>query len=225
MQTLAQDLRFGVRLLMRAPGFTLLAAGILALAIGALSAIFSLADAALLRPLPFAKPDQLVMLWERPPGYAHNRVSPLNYQDWHDQNRCFSSMAAVAGTFATVQTKDGPEQLTGQSVTAEFFSLLGVKPIAGRAFSPDDERTRADIVMVSERMWRSQFGSDPKFLGSTISVNGKPAEVVGIVPARFAILWKSDVWSLFTVKRSPEQRRVHYMQVLARLTPGISIEL
>ena len=101
MRTLAQDLRYGSRLLLRAPGFTLLAAGVLTLGIGALSVIFSLVDAVLLRPLPFSNPGELVMLWEKPGEYEHNRVSPLNFQDWHDQNHVFSQMAAASGSFAT----------------------------------------------------------------------------------------------------------------------------
>jgi len=132
MRTLAQDLRYGVRLLVRAPAFTLLAAGVLALGIGALSAMFSLVDAALLRPLPFPNPGELTMLYEDPGDNPHNRVSPLNFQDWHDQNHVFSQMAAISGSFATLQTKEGPERLTGQAVTWEFFPLLGIQPLAGR---------------------------------------------------------------------------------------------
>jgi putative ABC transport system permease protein len=225
MRALAQDLRYAMRLLLRAPGFTLLAAGVLALGIGALAAIFSVVDAALLRPLPFANPGELVMLWEKAPdGYPHVRVSPLNFQDWHDQNSVFSSIASVSGTFATLQTKDGPEQLTGQAVTSEFFTVLGIHPIAGRAFHADDERLQANVVVISEKLWRNRFGADPKVLGSSLNVNGKVATIIGIAPARFGILSKSDLWTLYTVKRSPEQRRMHYMQVLARLKPGLTLQ-
>jgi len=224
MRTFAQDLRYGARLLARAPGFTLLAAGVLALGIGALSAIFSVVDAALLRPLPFAKPNDLVMLWEKGPEYAHNSVSPLNFQDWHDQSSVFSSLAAVSGSLKTLQTKDGPEQITGQAVTSEFFSLLGVNPIAGRTFTPADDSANSQIVLISEALWRSRFGSDPKLVGSALTFDGKPTTVIGIIPSQFAILWKSDLWTLFTVKRSPEQRHMHYLKVLGRLKPGISLE-
>ena len=223
MRTLAQDLRYGGRLLLRAPGFTLLAAGVLTLGIGALSSIFSLVDAALLRPLPFPNPGELVMLWEKPGEYAHNRVSPLNFQDWHDLNHVFSQMAAVSGSFATLQTAHGPERLTGQAVTWEFFPLLGVHPLAGRAFTAEDEHKRADVALISETFWRLRLGADPRVLGTTVNVNGKPSVVVGIVPAGFAILWKSDLWTLYAVKRTPEQRRMHYMQVLARLKPGVTL--
>lgn len=225
MRTVAQDLRHAIRLLLGAPRLTLFAIGMLALSIGALSSIFSVVDTALLRPLPFTDPGKLVMLWEKvPDGYSHNRVSPLNFQDWHDQNTVFSSMAAVSGTFATLQTKDGPEQLTGQAVTSEFFSVLGIQPAVGRAFYADDERQHANLALISETLWRQRFASDLKILGSTLNVNGKPTTIIGIVPAHFGILYKSDLWTLYTVKRSPEQRRMHYMQVIGRLKPGVTLQ-
>jgi putative ABC transport system permease protein len=224
MHTLVQDIRYGIRQLRHAPGFTVLAAGVLALGIGVISAMFSVVDAVLLRPLPFNEPSKLVMLWEKAPGYDHNRVSPLNFLDWHDLNGVFSSVAAVAGGDRTLQSKYGPEQLTGQSVTSEFFHLLEVRPIVGREFSTEDDRARTDVVMIGERLWRTRFGSDPKVVGSPLTLNGKPALVIGVVPERFEILWKSELWTLFTVKRSPEQRRMHYMQVLGKLKPGVSIE-
>ena len=224
MHTFGQDVRHGIRLLRQAPGFTVLAAGVLALGIGAMSAIFSVVDAVLLRPLPLNEPSKLVMLWENAPGNARNRVSPLNFLDWHDQNRVFSSLAAVSGGSLTLQTKGGPEQLPGQSVTSEFFQLLEVRPIVGRAFAAEEDRARADVVMISEGLWRTRFASDPRVVGSTLTLNGKPWLVIGVVPERFEILWKSEVWTLFTVKRSPEQRRMHYLQVFGRLRSGVSLE-
>jgi predicted permease len=224
MHTLAQDLRYGIRLLRQAPGFTVLAAGVLALGVGTMAAMFSVVDAVLLRPLPFNEPSKLVMLWENAPGNARNRVSPLNFLDWHDSNRVFSSLAAVLGGDRTLQTKNGPEHLTGQSVTSEFFHLLEVRPVVGREFNAEDDRARTDVVMIGERLWRTRFGSDPKVVGSTLALNEKPTLVIGVVPERFEILWKSELWTLFTAKRSPEQRRMHYLQVLGKLKPGVSIE-
>jgi putative ABC transport system permease protein len=224
MRTVGQDIHHGIRLLRRTPGFTVLAAGVLALGIGAMSAMFSVVDAVLLRPLPFHEPSKLVMLWEKAPGNDRNRVSPLNFLDWHDQNRVFSSMAAVAGGDRTLQTKNGPEYLTGQSVTSEFFQLLEVQPIVGREFTTEDDRARTDVVVIGEGFWRTRFGSDPKVVGSTLTLSGKPALVIGVVPERFEILWKSELWTLFIVKRSPEQRQMHYMRVLGRLKPGVSLE-
>src|SRR5689334_5119663 len=184
MHTVSQDIRYGARLLLRAPGFTLLAAGLVALGIGALAAIFTVVDATLLRPLPFTEPDRLAMVWEKPGDYAHNRVSPLNFQDWHDQNNVFSGMAAISGSVATVKTHDGPEQLTGQAVTSDFFSLLGIHPLLGRGFTHDDDSKQENVALIGEALWRERFGSDPKVLGNTLSVNGKSTTIIGVIPAQ-----------------------------------------
>jgi putative ABC transport system permease protein len=223
MPPLAQDLRYAFRLLARAPGFTAVAATVLALGIGANSAIFSVVDAALLRPLPWHKPAELTMLWEHPPGYRTSRVSPLNFQDWHDQNRVFSSLAAIGGNSPTLLTPNGPEQIPGQSVTSEFFGLLGVAPLVGRTFTADDDRRQASVVMLGENLWRSHFGADPNIAGRAVTLSGKPSIVVGVVPAGFQFLFPSDIWTLFTVNRSPEQRRMHYLQVIGRRKPGVSM--
>src|SRR5579884_2609258 len=139
MATLWQEVRWAARSLRRAPGFTATAVVVLALGVGATTAIFALVDAALTRPLPFPEPDRLVMLWEHSPSFAHNRVSPLTFQDWSDQNRSFVSMAAVAG-FPRVLTQAGQaaERVPGQSVTTAFFDVLGIHPIAGRTFVSAD---------------------------------------------------------------------------------------
>jgi putative ABC transport system permease protein len=219
-----QDLLYAARVLRRAPGFTALAAMVLALGVGANSAIFSVVDAALLRPLPFHQPDQLVMLWEQAPGHAHNRTSPLNFLEWHNQNTVFAAMAAVSGGSRTLQTANGAEHITGQAVTQEFFSLLRIPLLVGRAFSAGDGRARGDVVVISERLWHTHFGGDPEIAGKTIPLDGKPFTVVGVAPASFQILYESDLWTLYTPLRSPEQRRMHYLQVLGRLKPGVTVE-
>lgn len=223
MSTLWQDVRFAGRLLLRSRGFAAVVVAVLAISIGANSAIFSLLDAALVRPLPFDHPDDLVMLWERPPGYAYNRVSPLNFLDWSEQNQVFRSMAAVSGGSRTLVTAGGAERIPGQAVTTAFFDLLGVTPIAGRTFRQDDAAERANVVVLSERLWKSHFGGDARLVGHTIKLDGQPFTVIGIVPASFEVLFKSDLWTPFVTRRSPEQRRMHYLQVLARLKPGVSL--
>jgi putative ABC transport system permease protein len=203
----------------------MLATLVLALGIGATSTIFSLLDAALLRPLPFREPADLVMLTEAAPDYAYNRVAPLNFVDWSEQNRTFTSMAAVSGAFKTLSTKDGiPERIPGQAVTTAFFDVLGVRPLAGRTFVRDDGRSDARVVVLSERLWQRRFGGDPRLIGRTIPLDGQPHTVVGIVPASFQILFKTDMWLVFKPERGPEQRQMHYLQVLGRLKPGVSIE-
>ena len=164
------------------------------------------------------------MLWEHAPGYVRDRTSPLNFLDWHDRNTVFAAIAAVSGGSRTLQTPNGAERIPGQAVTQEFFSLLRIPLLAGRAFSPDDDRTRADIVVIGERLWHTRFNSAPAIVGRTIPLDGKPFTVIRVAPAGFQILSESDLWTLMTPKRSPEQRRIHYLQVLGRLKPGVTIE-
>src|SRR5260370_6410749 len=224
MIALAQDLRFAFRMLWRGPVFAAVVVAVLAIGIGANSAIFSLLDAALFRPLPFAQPNQLVMLWEHPPSYAHNRVSPINFLDWSEQNSVFESMAAVSGWSRTLITSKGPERIPGQSVSASLFDVLGVRPIAGRTFAKEDVRLRAHVVVLSERLWTSQFGRDPRLVGSTITLDGELFTVIGIVPSQFQILSNSNLWTIFAARRSPEQRRMHYLQVIGRLKRGVNLD-
>jgi len=225
MTTLAQDLRYAARVLWRDPAFTTVAAILLAVGIGANSAIFSLFDAVVLRPLPFQHPEALAKLWEHPPGFDHNAVAPLNFLDWSEQNTLFASMAAVSGGSRTLHTAEGvAERIPGQSVSLSFFDLFGVRPVAGRTFGAEDGREGAKVVVVSERLWRDRFGADPKLVGSTLPLDGEPFTVIGIVPARFQILFKSDLWTPFIPRRSPEQRRMHYLQVFGRLKPGVTFE-
>jgi putative ABC transport system permease protein len=222
---LVHDFRYGVRTLRRAPWFTALAVLVLSVGIGAGTAIFSLLDATLLRPLPFRAPDELVMLWERAPRYAHNRVSPLNFLDWSEQQHSFSAFAAIAGGGRTL-TRPGelPERIPGQAVTAQFFDVFGIRPIAGRTFTADDVRIRAKVLVVSERLWRARFGSDPALVGATLTLDDESMVVVGVVPAGFRILYPADIWTLYVPRRSPEQRKPHYLQVVGRLRPGVALE-
>jgi putative ABC transport system permease protein len=223
IQAFQRDLRFACRLLCRKPGFTLVVVTVLAIGIGANSAIFSLVDAALLRPLPFAQPEKLVSLWEAPPGYTHNRVAPLNFLDWSQQNHTFAAMAAVSGASRTLIGSGSAERIPGQSVTPSLFKLLGIVPIAGRTFTADDGRRDNHVVVISERLWRSRFGSDPKLVGKAIRFDGELFTVIGIVPAEFQIFYETDVWTPFTPGLTPDQRQEHYLQVLGRLKPDVSL--
>ena len=223
--TVWRDLRFGARLLAQAPGFTALAILVLALGIGATSTVFSLVDATLLRPLPFRAPHELVVLWEAPPGYAYNRVAPLNFADWSEQNRTFTAMTAVAGGGRTLTLPDGtPERIEGQAVTASFFDVLGVPPVEGRTFVPADAVPGAHVAIISERLWRSHFGGDSKVIGRAVPMDGEPVTIVGVMPATFQILFPADLWTVYSPGRGPEQRQMHYLQVVGRLKPGATRE-
>ena len=218
-------LRFAWRALRKSAGFTVLAILVLAIGVGATSAIFSLIDNTLIRPLPFANPERLVMLWERPPNYARNRVSPLNFLDWSEQSHVFDSMAAVTSANRVLTSGTGAaERVPAQSVTAAFFDVLAVRPLAGRTFVRDDAIPWPNVVVVSERFWRSHLDGDSGAIGRTIRLDDLPFTVIGIVPAQFEFLAPSDLWTLFPIRREPVQRRSHFLQVIGRLKAGRSID-
>jgi putative ABC transport system permease protein len=222
-----RHLRYAARVLRHSPAFATTAVVVLAVGIGATSAIFSVVDAAVLRPLPFQRPGDLVTLWEKPPGDIAKRTyhaTPLNFQDWHDQNTVFSGLAAVSGGNRTLMGHDGAEMIASQRVTREFFPVLGVVPVAGRTFQEQDERTQTKVVMVSERLWRTRFGGDPGLVGHAIPLDGGAHTVIGIVPAQVQVFYAADVWTLYVVKRSPEQRTMHYLKVVGRLKPSVTIQ-
>src|SRR5882762_10084867 len=152
MSAFWQDATYAARALRKAPGFTFVAVAVLALGIGANAAIFSLVDAALVRPLPFIHPERLVMLWERSTRFAHNRVSPLNFLDWSEQQHAFASVAAIAGGGRTLTGSGGEaERIPGQAVTWQFFDVLGIRPLVGATFTAEDTTSRRSVVVLSER--------------------------------------------------------------------------
>ena len=227
METLWQDLRFGVRLLLSKPGFALIAIVSLALGIGANTAIFSLVDAVLLRPLPFREPERLVIVWEDASsiGFPRNTPAPANYADWKSQNRVFEDMAALSWQSFNL-TEDGePERVEAQAVTANFFSLLGIKPELGRTFSPEEDQPgRNRVVLVSHGLWQRRFGGDPAFVGREILLNGEKRTVLGVMPPGFQFLAK-DTGLWVPIALSPGQlanRDGHYLTVVARLKPGVT---
>jgi putative ABC transport system permease protein len=220
-----RDLHYAARSLRRAPGFTAVTVIVLAVGIGANSAMFSLVDATLLRPLPFPQANRLTMLWERSTRFGHNRVAPLNFLDWSEQQHTFTSIAAIAGGSRTLTGSGGEAiRIPGQAVTWQFFDVLGITPIAGATFNANDAQQRRYVVVIGEHLWRDRFSSDPGAIGQSMMLDGMPYTIVGVAPASFQILYPSDMWTLFVPKRSPEQRQQHYMQVIGRLKPGATIE-
>lgn len=227
-----QDTRHAARLLRKAPSFTLAAVFVLALGIGATTAIFSLVDAALLRPLPFRDPHQLVMLWARSERSERNLVSMLDFLDWKEQNKTFAGMAAAVAVIQSPlsdETGGPPETVALQNVTSAFFDVLGVTPIAGRTFSAQDDFASPDVgvgVVMSERLWRTRFGADPGIVGRTVRLGSppRPWTVIGIVPASFQILATVDIWEHLPVNRADAARGQGVLQVIGRLRPDASIE-
>jgi putative ABC transport system permease protein len=228
------DVRFAVRQLRLSPGFTLVATITLALGIGANSAMFALADAALVRPLPYPEPDRLVTLTEQRQGQPGFPVNPVDFVDWSARTRSFTAIAAVVRGGGSLVGDDGvAEPIPGQAVTSRFFDVLGVTPIAGRTFRDDDEGPVSGVVVLSERLWRRRFGADPALVGRATRLSGRTFTVIGIVPADFQFELPgttsegpSMMWTLLNPPedRGPAQRYPHYLQVIGRLKPGVTLD-
>jgi putative ABC transport system permease protein len=246
LEEFATDVKLAVRQLKGAPGFTLVAAITLALGIGANSAMFALADAALFRPLPFRDPGRLVIVDEWGPQQQNrSRIELLNFREWAKQSRTFESMAAVwipgTGGGPTMTAADGtPEVIPGQSVTASFFEVLGVRPLLGRMFLPTDEATDPTVAVLSEGFWRRRFAADPTLVGRDITLDGRPMTVIGIAPSDVQFtpglsfmsrgVSVSAVWMLLpSPSGSGGNARgqcavCRFLQVVGRLKPGTTIE-
>jgi putative ABC transport system permease protein len=229
MAGLLQDVRFGLRMIRRNPGFSAIVGLTLALGIGANGAIFSMVNAVLLRELPYAEPDELVMVWESRPreGVYDNSVSPADFVDWRTRQRVFEDIAAYESTTLNLTGSGEPQRLRGGHVSASFFKVFGVVPARGRDFLPDEEGPgRNRVVILSHGFWQDRFGGDPAIIGSAITLNGQPYDVVGVLPASFRFPDQTvDVWHPidFTAE-SMKARFNHFLRVDARLKPGVSIE-
>jgi putative ABC transport system permease protein len=220
-----QDLRFGVRMLLKQPGFTLIAALTLALGIGANTAIFSIVNAVLLRPFPYQAPERLVIVQERESGGGFSPSYP-NFVDWRAQNTAFASIAAVRQNESFNLTGAGePERLQGQLVSAEFFSMLGIKPLVGRDFLPEEDRAGATpAVILSYGFWQRRFGNDPGIIGQQLTLNDQSYTVVGITPPDFQYGLEADVTVPFGLQTQRFSRRGADpgTDVVARLKPHVS---
>jgi putative ABC transport system permease protein len=229
METFWQDLRFGFRQLLAKPGFAAIAILSLALGIGANTAIFSLLDAVLLRPLPFHDPDRLVMVWEDATrvGFPRNTPAPANYADWKAQNRVFEDMAAVNWRSYNLTDEGEPEKVEAQGVTANFFPLLGVKPELGRVFTEEEDQPgRSNVALISYGLWQRRFGGDPALVGKEILLDGQKRTVIGVAPPGFQFLSKeTGLW--VPMAFSPQElanRGSHYLTVVARMKPGVTLQ-
>jgi putative ABC transport system permease protein len=245
MSTLLQDLRYGTRLLVKSPGFTLVAALSLALGIGANTTIFTLVNAVLLNPLPVEDPSQLVSVWttdERNQAGALGflQVSPMNYKDLRDKNEVFSGLAGHTGLPLNITGGTGePQQVFGEIVTGNYFGVLGAKPAIGRGFVPDEDQTPGAklVCVVGYGEWQKRFGGDPSIVGRTISLNGQQFTVVGVMPKGFKgtnAIGAPAVWvpymsypqtttGFFLELIRPDQRRGLVFNVTGRLKPGVSV--
>jgi putative ABC transport system permease protein len=224
---LRDDVTFALRQLWHSPAFTIVAAATLALGIGANSAIFALVDATLLRPLPFPTPDRLVLVWERTDDSSRAGVSPLNLRDWNARSHSFEGMAGFisnVGGMVMAGADGSAETVPRQWVAGPVFDVLGVTPVVGRTFAPEDDRQRAAVVVLSEAFWRSRFGGDPSVVGRELRLDGMPFTVVGVVPQEFPLPGRSSIWALRTFPDRPQVRAAHPLQVVGRLKPGVTLD-
>jgi putative ABC transport system permease protein len=213
-------------MLMKKPGFTLIAALTLALGIGANTAIFSVINAVLLRPLPYATPDGLMMVWESFPSSRENRVMPSNYADWRAQNQVFTEMAAWTGQTFNLSGSAGPEKLEGLKATANLFPLLGVEPVLGRVFRPEEDQPGAgEVVVISYGLWRRRFGGSPDAVGSRVRLDGTDYTIIGVMPQTFYFPERQhSVWIPLALNPEQISARVsaHFLSVTARCKPGVA---
>jgi putative ABC transport system permease protein len=226
MNAIVQDLKFAVRMLAKSPGFTLIAILTLALGIGANTAIFSVVNAVLLRPLPFKDSAQLVVMRETYKNVGNVSVSYLDFLDWRQQAHSFSAMAAIQNRGFNLSGVAQPENIGGYAVSPNFLALLGVHPVLGRDFLPSEENQgTAPVILLSYQLWQSHLGGDPAVLGRSISLDGRSFSIVGILPPTFRYLDRSDVLVPFGVFASELTGRGDRgdMDVVARLAPGVPL--
>lgn len=227
MRELFQDLRYGLRLLAKHPGFTVVAALTLALGIGANTAIFSVVNTVLLRPLPFREPEQLVKLYEALPQGGTGSVSVPNLQDWRAQNDVFTEIAAYQFADFNLQGKDEPERVSGANVSSNFFDVLGVRPAQGRTFLKGEDESRSErVVVLSNQLWQRNFGSDPQIVGKRLNIGGESYLVVGVMPRGFTYPSRAtELWTpLIFTETQLSLRGSHSFNALARLKPGVTLE-
>jgi putative ABC transport system permease protein len=223
-----QDLRYGARMLLKKPGFTLIAVVTLALGIGATTAIFSVVNAVLLRPLPFPQAERVVRLWQshQPTNRPRFSVTYPDFQDWRQQNQAFTHLAAYREDGFNLQAGAAARRVNGARVTMDFFNVLGVQPVQGRAFSaqedaPGGERT----VILSYALWQQSFGGDAQLVGRQIKADGQSHTVVGIMPPGFNFPdEEAELWFPYAIDPAQASRGPHFLRVLGRLKPAATME-
>jgi len=224
---LLPDLQYGLRLMRKAPVFTAVTIATLALGIGANTAIFSAVDAVLLRALPFGDPDRVVVVWEDASAisFPKNTPAPANYFDWKSRNHVFADMAATRGSSTSLTADGPPEQVIGRAVTANFFSVLGVRPLLGRTFTEDEDRTGAPVALISYSLWQRRYAGEA-VVDKPILMNGLPYSIVGVMPCDFVFRDRQiDYWVPAHFAPADAARRgSHFLNVVARLKPGVTLE-
>jgi putative ABC transport system permease protein len=226
--SLSQDTRYGARLLFRSPGFAAIVILTLALGIGANTAIFSVVDHVLLRPLPYPHPERLVRVWENDlvKGFSRNVVNPFNFLDWRDRNHSFTHMAAITGGNVTITGAGNPVAVPSMQVSPEFFSILGIPAYLGRTFLPEEGKPMPiGSVILSYEFWQSRFAGDRSVLGRQIIIEGEKNTIVGVMPRGFSFPnVPADMWIPFPIVRTKAYEDGRWIGVVARLKPNVSLQ-
>lgn len=226
METLLQDVRYSVRTLLKKPGFTFIVVLTLALGIGANSAIFSIVNALLLRPLPYHDPDRLVVVWSVYGTNDKAYASAANYRDWKEQSQAFEHLAAYDTGRFNLGGGVQPEAIDGALVSADLFPVLGVKPILGDLLRPEEEqRGQNRVALISNGLWQRRFGADKNVLGKTLTLDGDSYTVLGVMPANFNFPEKAELW--IPLSFSPDEmndRSYNHLSVIGRMKPGVSLQ-
>ncbi|MBV9624834.1 MAG: ABC transporter permease [Acidobacteria bacterium] len=230
MKGFVHDLRYAMRQLRRSSGFTAIAVLTLMSGIGANTAIFSVVNAVLLKPLPYKDSSRLVVVWQQNPhrGWFENEVSGANFLDWQKQNHVFTGMAAFESLFLNLTGHSPPQEIAGERVSANFFSLLGIKPLRGRLFLPEEESQDRAAAIVSYSLWQQHYGGDPALVGRQIFLNGKSYPLIGILPPGISDDYlgieaqQSQVW-ISGIEPFAEGREFHEYHAIARLRPDVTL--
>jgi predicted permease len=228
MADFISDLRLAFRSLLRARGFAVAAVVALGLGTGAATAVFSLLDGVVLRPLPYEAPERLVMLWDtqREQGLTHERVSPVNLMDYRELDSSFEDVAAWWVPELNLADDAGePIRVASVETSENLFDVLGVQPMLGRSFPRDETLFGSDLeAVISHRLWQSRFDGDPNAIGRTVRLNGFVFTVVGVMPAGFHFPDKTDLWQRLRWDLRQHSRGAHFMEAVARLRPGVPVE-
>jgi putative ABC transport system permease protein len=233
MQIFWQDLRYGARMLRKQPGFTLIAVLTLSLGIGANTAIFSVVNSVLLRPLPYADAERLVIVWEKMRQNEQNTISPANFFGWHEQQDVFAGLAAFNDTRNSLSGDGTPEEIVGQIATDNLFSVLGVNALLGRTFAPEDSQPgQHTVVVLSYGLWQRRFGGDPNVIGRKVILNAVDHTVIGVMPPDFK--WHvrknsqtghaAELWTPWAMSSQLRQHRGRFIGAVARLKPGVTLQ-
>jgi predicted permease len=226
MRTFLQDVRYGLRMLVKHPGFAAVAVLTLALGIGANTALFSVVNGVLLNPLPFPEPDQLYAVYYTTPNFEHSSVSYPNFLDWQKQNHSLSALGAFRAEDLNLTGAGEPERLHGHMISSELFPALGIPPLLGRNFRPEEDQVGAGpVALISDGLWKRRFGQSPEVLGKNISLNGESYTIVGVFPGRMPVMSASDVYTLIGqyADATFRDRRIGMgTNSIGRVKPGVS---